>query len=447
MTAATELATHFATVKSKDLPAPQMHEMRRLLLDYLGVALSGSRSESGEIAGRVMSSLGGAHQSTVIGAGRKIPAVHAAFANAVSEHSIELDDVDDLAYFHYGPPIVSAALAVAEWQGSTGLELLGAMMCGAEAMNRLSLATNPALRNRAFHTTPTLGVFGATVAAGRLLGLGAEQLTSAFGLAGAQASGLMEMYGPSMQKRVNPGPAARNGITAAMLAQAGYTGADTIFEGERGFGRAFAGGIDVDVLLDGLGESVPFEVEYKPYSAARPIHNAIDAALRFRAAGVTADQVERLVVHRHPDWAHYHRNPAPRTIHEAQMCLPYPTAVALVEGSALPPQFAEDQLRRPDLQALIERISIEVDASLPRGVSCRLELTRTDGSTAVEQVDDPKGSVRNPMTDDELRAKFTTLAAPVIGEKRAAELSDAVDQVRAADSVDALCALAGASHA
>lgn len=441
MPAATELGQHFATVKTGDLPEPPLNEMRRLLLDYLGVALSGSRSRSGEIVARVMTSLGGDPQSTVIGTNHKIPAVHAAFANAVSEHSIELDDVDNLALFHYGPPVVSAALAVAEWQGSTGAELLGAMLCGAEMMNRLSLATNPALRNRAFHTTPTTGVFGATVAAGRLLGLDPEQLTNALGIAGAQASGLMEMYGPSMQKRINPGPAARNGVTAAMLAAEAYTAADTIFEGERGFGFAFAGGIDIQVLLEGLGDIVPVEVEYKPYSAARPIHNSIDAALRLRAAGVQPNVVDKLVVFRHPDWSEYHRNSAPKTFHEAQVSLPYATAVALADGAALPPQFEDEQLHRADLRTLLEQISIETDPTLPRGVSCRLELTLTDGRTMVEQVDDPKGSAANPMTDDDLLDKFNRLAGPVIGENAAAKLATLVDGVRDASGVDQLIAL------
>lgn len=441
MPAATELGQYFATAKSGDLPEPLLNEMQRLLLDYLGVALSGSRSKSGEIVAKVMASLGGEPQSIVIGTDKRIPAVHASFANAVSEHSIELDDVDNLALFHYGPPVVSAALAVAEWQRSTGLELLGAMLSGAEMMNRLSLATNPALRNRAFHTTPSTGVFGATVAAGRLLGLNAHQLTNALGLAGAQASGLMEMYGPSMQKRINPGPAARNGVTAAMLAAAGYTGADTIFEGERGFGFAFAGGIDVKKLLDGLGDTVPVEVEYKPYSAARPIHNSIDAALRFRAAGVRIDQIDKLVVFRHPEWSQYHRNADPQTFHEAQVSLPYATAVALADGTALPAQFADQQLHRPDLRALLQRISIETDPTLRRGVSCRLELTLTDGRTLVEQVDDPKGSAGNPITDDELRDKFNRLAGSVIGEDAAAQLGTLVTGIRDLSDVDQLIAL------
>jgi 2-methylcitrate dehydratase PrpD len=443
MTAATELGRHFATVRADSLPDAAVHEMRRLLLDYLGVALSGSRTDSGRIASDVLIGFGGVEQATVLGRGDKVPAVHAAFANAVAEHSIEMDDVDDLALFHHGPPVVSAALAVAEWQGSTGPELLAAMLCGCEMMNRVSLATNPALRNRGFHTTPTCGVFGATVAAGRLLELDAGQLVNALGLAGAQASGLMEMYGPSMQKRINPGPTARNGVTAALLAQAGFTGADTIFEGERGFGAAFAGGIDVATLVKGLGSDVPVAVEYKAYSAARPIHNAIDAALNLRAAGLVADDVRRIVAYRHPDWSEYHRNAAPNTYHEAQVSLPYSTAVALVEGAALPEQYADDQVHRPDLVALMDKITIETDPTLPRGVSVRLEVTRTDGSTVHNQVDDAKGSLGNPMSDDDLAAKFIRLATPVLPDGRPALIVDAVRDLTEVRALIALCAVAG----
>lgn len=450
MTATTELGRHFATVKTEDLPAHGIAEMRRLLLDYLGVALSGSRTDTGRITAEVLTELGGAPQATALGRSDRVPAVHAAFVNAVAEHSIELDDVDDLALFHHGPPVVSAALAVAEWRHSDGHQLLAAMLTGCEMMNRLSLATNPALRNRGFHTTPTCGVFGATVAAGRLLNLDADQLISALGLAGAQASGLMEMYGPSMQKRLNPGPAARDGVTAALLARAGYTGADTILDGQRGFGAAFADELSVERLLDGLGDTVPVVVEYKAYSAARPIHNAIDAALILRHEGVHADDVEALVVHRHPDWSHYHRNSAPQTYHEAQVSLPYSTAVALLEGAALPEQYSDAQVHRPDVVALMDRIRIDTDPRLPRGVSCRLELTTRHGGHRTVQVDDPKGSVRNPLTNDELASKFTRLAAPVLATGRPAEVIAAVDHVDELADITALvelCRPEGSQHA
>src|SRR5204863_1773928 len=118
------------------------------------------------------------------------------------------------------------------------------------------------------------GVFGATIAASKLLKLSPDRITNALGMAGAQASGLMEMYGPSMQKRFNPGPTARNGVTSALMAQLGFTGADTIFEGERGFLKAFSDATEPSALGDGLKRAYELLIEFKPYSCARPIHNA-----------------------------------------------------------------------------------------------------------------------------------------------------------------------------
>jgi 2-methylcitrate dehydratase PrpD len=442
MTTTEVLARHASEISSDDLPEAGRAEMRRLLLDYCGVAVSGSQTESGRIVGDFVSELGGVAQATVIGNGTRVPSVHAAFANAVSEHSIELDDVDDLALFHYGPPVVSAALAVAEQTGATGADLITAMLLGCETTNRVSLATNPELRNRGFHTTPTCGVFGAAVAAGRLLGLDAGQMTSALGLAGAQASGLMEMYGPSMQKRINPGPAARNGVTAAALALMGYTGAETILEGEHGFGIAFAGALDEEKLLAGLGSVVPVPVEYKAYSAARPIHNAIDCALELRGiAGITPDAITRVVMRRHPDWASYHQNARPRTYHEAQVSLPYAFAVAFVDGAALPPQFADDQLGRPELLRLAGLVEFEVAPELNRGVSCQAVVTLQDGTTHSVTVDDAKGSIGNPQSNDELAAKATMLAEPVIGVEQTKRLIAAVQTIEDANDVHGLIAL------
>jgi 2-methylcitrate dehydratase PrpD len=418
-TASARLAEHFTDTGYAQLAEPLLHEMRRLLLDYCGVALSGSREPTGQIVHRFVVGLGGAEQATVLGSTDRVPMMHAAFANAVAEHSIELDDVDDLALFHYGPPIVSAALAATQHRGASGHDLLVAMLAGGEMINRLSLATNPALRDHGFHTTPACGVFGAAVAAGRLLGLDTAQLTSALGLAGAQAGGLMEMYGPSMQKRINPGPAARDGVVSAELAALGFVGADTILDGVRGFGAAFADGLDAERLLADLGESIPVTVEYKPYSAARPIHNGIDCALNIRRAHAPdPQQIERIVIHRHPAWANYHTNTSPSTYHEAQVSLPFSVALAFVEGRAFPDQYADERLGRSELTNVAHRVEIRTQEDLPRGVSCRMVVTMQDGTEFQEQVDYPKGSTGNPMDDAELEQKFRHLAEPVLGADR-----------------------------
>lgn len=442
MTVTTEIANVLVDRPFADLPPAAVHEAKRLVLDHVGVGLAGSERDSGAIVSAFAIGQGGPAQASVFGHTAKATALHAAFANAISSHSVELDDVDEEALFHYAPPVVAAARAVAELQGASGAEFLRAVVSGCEVMARLSRATNPQLRDRAFHTTPTVGVFGAAASAGLLLGLTAEQLVSAFGLAGAQASGLMEMYGVSMQKRFNPGPAARNGVTAALLAGDGFTGADSIIDGERGFGAAFAGRFDRDVFLDGLGSSVPFVVEYKPYSCARPIHNAIDCMLELRDTyGLKAEDIETVTCYRHPSWAHYHQIARPRTFHEAQVSLPYSAALALVAGNALPAQYANVGKDDDTVMALSEKITIEADPSLTRGVSCRFVVTTKSGEQLESVVDYPLGSVQRPLTDEALTAKFSSLAQGALGADRTAAVSDAIFGLEEMDDVNKLADL------
>jgi 2-methylcitrate dehydratase PrpD len=441
-TASEALASHFAGLTAARLPASLLEQSRTLVLDYLGVAVAGCQSESGRIAARFAAETGGRPEATVLGRSEKVPAVHAAFANAISSHSLELDDVDVLALFHFSPPVVSAALAVAEREQASGEAFLTAVAAGCEMMARASAATNPSLRNRGYHTTPVCGVFGAAVAAGRLIGLDEPAMVSALGLAGAQASGLMEMYGPSMHKRFNPGPAARNGVTAAVIARMGFTGAATIFDGERGFCRAFSDGFDLDALTRGLGTDFPVFMEFKPYSSARPIHNAIDCALAVRRElGDRVSQIRAITMRRHPAWAHYHLNPRPRTYHEAQVSLPFSTAVALVEGAALLPQYQDDRLADPEIVRLASLVHVVPDDTLPRGVSCLMVAETDDGQVARAQVDHPRGSIVNPMTGDEMRAKVRMLAEPVIGTAATSAMIEAVAHISDLGNIGELTAL------
>lgn len=429
-TSAERLAQHFHGFTYAGVSEATRRAVKRLLLDYLGVAVSGSQSESGRIGREFAKLQGGVAEATLIGGGPAVPAVHASFANAISSHSIELDDIDVFALFHFSPPVYSAALAVGEAVGATGEELITALAAGCEMMERVSRASNPSLRDRGYHTTPTAGVFGATIAAVLLMKLTPEQIVSALGLAGAQASGLMEMYGPSMQKRFNPGPTARNGVTAAKMAALGFTGAATIFDGERGFLRAFTDTHDAGALVDELNAPYELLIEFKPYSCARPIHNAIDCALAIRKQHLPdLLAIEHILMERHPDWAHYHQNKTPATYHEAQVSLPYSVAIALEEGAALFDQYRNEKLKRKGVLHAAQVMDFRIDPSLPRGVSCRMTMQMRDGSRYVAQVDDPKGSVGNPMDDAELRLKFDSLARPVLGDGGAARLADSVSAV------------------
>ena len=443
VTLADQLGAHFSRLQYADLTADTRKAVKRLLLDYIGVAVSGSQTESGKVARAFAAVTGGHAEATLIGGTGRVPAMQAAFANAISSHSVELDDIDVLALFHFSPPVYSAALATAEQTGASGKDLLVALAAGCEMMERLSKAANSSLRNRGFHTTPTCGVFGATVAAASLQKLPAEKVVSALGLAGASSSGLMEMYGPSMQKRFNPGPAARNGVTAATIAGLGFTGASTIFDGERGFLAAFTDKNDPQQLIAGLDQPYQLDIEFKPYSCARPIHNAIDCALEIRRKHAPdLERVRSIEMARHPEWAHYHQNKRPQTYHEAQVSLPYSVAVALTDGQALFAQYNNARLPEPMLLRLSDMVNIVPDASLPRGVSCRMTMTMDDGTQHVSQVDYPKGSIQNPMDDDELRAKFDSLVHPVLGAHRAAEIAALVQGIEAVADIGQLMQLA-----
>jgi len=429
-TIAEQLASHFVKFHCGALTPATRQAVKRLLLDYLGVGVAGSQTGSGKVAREFAASTGGFEQATLIGDGRRVPAMQAALANAISSHSVELDDIDVLALFHFSPPVYSAALATAEQTGKDGRALLAALAAGCEMMERLSKAANNSLRNRAYHTTPTCGIFGATVAAGLLLGNTEEQLVSSLGLAGAQSGGLMEMYGPSMQKRFNPGPASRGGVTAAAMAQLGFTGAATIFEGERGWLSAFTDANDPAQLVLGLDKPYQLDIEFKPYSCARPIHNAIDCALEIRKQHAPdLQRIKSMTMARHPDWALYHQNAQPKTYHEAQVSLPYSVAVAFTDGQALFPQYNNARLKEPMLVRLAEMLRITVDDTLPRGVSCKLTVEMEDGTQYVSQVDYPKGSIQNAMSDAELRAKFDSLTVPVLGAARSAEAADMVADI------------------
>ncbi|WIY53172.1 MmgE/PrpD family protein [Devosia sp. YIM 151766] len=433
-TVAEQLGRHFSGLDYDAIPAAEIEKAKRLVLDYFGVAIAGSQTTSGAIARKFASECAGRPVATLIGSSDRSSAPDAAFANAICSHSIELDDVDALALFHFGPPVVSAALAAAERNQASGRDFIAAIVCGCEILARVSAACNFSLRNRGFHTTPVCGVFGASVAAGKLADLPPDFMISALGLAGAQASGLMEMYGPSMQKRFNPGPAARAGLTAAMMAEFGFTGAATIFEGQRGFCRAYSDHYDLSVLTDELGDDYHLDIEFKPYSCARPIHNAIDCAIGVRERlGKATQTIRGMTMRRHPDWANYHLNPAPTSYHEAQMSLPYSVAIALIDGTALPRQYETDRLNHSEVLRLAGMLVVEPDAGLPRGTSCHLSVETQDGAVIETQVDYPLGSGERPMSDTALEEKFHMLADPVTGSGNADRIVEAIREIETFD--------------
>ncbi|UCH01648.1 MAG: MmgE/PrpD family protein [Candidatus Bathyarchaeota archaeon] len=234
-------------------------QVKRCLLDYLGVTLAGYETPLGKTIVNYVKNIGGCREATLIGDGCQVPCSNAAFANATLGHILELDDGHRYARGHPGVTSIPAVLSIAEKEDSHGKDVVTAIILGYEIFARIAKAINPSHLLRGFHTTGTCGTFGAAIAAGKVLDLNEKELTNALGIAGTQASGLMEVFwGESRIKPLQAGKAAQSGVLAAILAKEGITAPDTILEGEKGFIRATSDSYNLEQIVKGLNQD--FEI-------------------------------------------------------------------------------------------------------------------------------------------------------------------------------------------
>src|SRR6185503_677795 len=262
-----ELARFSSALRYEDLPAATVDMAKRLLLDGLGCMLVGGRGEDGRNATAMVRRLGGGTQATLITDLELASVRDAAFVNGVSLYSVGLNDIHKPAGSHPAGCVIPVVLALGEWQRTPGTMLLAAMAAGYEVIGRTGRAVYPSHRERGFHPTGTCGTFGATAAAGRLLGLDAAQMASALGIAGSQAAGLYECHHDGTSTMIfHAGRAAQNGVEAALLARAGFTGPATVLEGSKGFFQATANEYDAAAATAGLGAEYEIDAtSFRPY--------------------------------------------------------------------------------------------------------------------------------------------------------------------------------------
>lgn len=397
---------------------------RLLLLDYMGVAAAGAAmEESSHIGTQVARAMGGEPEASAFGLDLKIPAAMAAFANGITEHSIEMDDTHSAASSHPGVVIWSTALAMAEREGLSGAELLPAAAAGYEMACRAGFAAAPpSMYARGFHPTSASGAFGAAVTAACLLHLSVEQMLNAVGIAGSFASGNMEYLAQgTLTKRVQPGQAAQAGILAALLAQRGYTGPGTILEGDFGFLHAYSDAAVAERLTANLGDTWEIALTgIKAFGCCRYMQSPMEAALRAVRGQVWGpDQVKAIRVGLvSPGWGlvadPINDKYAPKTRVDAQFSLPFGIATALVNGRATVSEFREAQLSNPTILGLARQVSIHHDEALDRAYpalwSSWCEIDLTGGRTLRGTVNTTKGEPENPMMPPEVRDKFNALA-------------------------------------
>ena len=403
-----QLATFVSGLRYEDLPAWVVDQAKRCLLDYVGLCIGASAEPAARLALEVLDAQGGEAQATVIGFPGRRPALHAALVNGILSHVLDYDDTHIDTIIHPTGPLYSAVLPIAEWRGASGRDVLTAFVAGFEAECRIGLAIYPDHYDVGWHITGTAGTFGAAAAAARLLELDATQTAHALGMAGAQASGLREMFG-TMTKSLHVGKAAMNGVLSALLARRGFTSSLQVLEAPRGFCHVQSTKVDLEAITSGLGER--FELArnaVKPYACGVVTHPSIDAARRLRERGIRADQVEAIEARVHPLVLELCGKRAPRTGLEGKFSISHCIAVGLIDGTARPGQFTDEAVRRPEVVALASKVSAAADPGI-KEVEARVLARLRDGSTVEEHVIAATGTPDNPISDEELEAKYRDL--------------------------------------
>jgi 2-methylcitrate dehydratase PrpD len=336
----------------------------------------------------------------------------AAFVNAAAMNVFDFDDTHAGTIIHPTAPVAPAALALAESRGLGGRQLLHAFILGAEVTCRLGNAISPSHYDRGWHITATCGIFGAAVAAAKLLDLSAEQIVWALGSAAAQSSGLVENLG-FMAKSVGVGAAAKNGLLAALMAQAGVEGPPHPIEGPRGFFRVTCDAPHPERAVEDLGTR--WEIlrnMFKPYPCGVVLNPVIDACLAARALpDFKLERVSRIVVRGNPLLKARADRPNVTKGREAQVSAQHAIAVSLLRGAAGAAEFSDAAVADPFVQTLRGKVSaVEAYADIPVEAA-ELEILLADGELIQLRENTATGSLQKPMSEAALRSKFNALAA------------------------------------
>jgi 2-methylcitrate dehydratase PrpD len=392
------------------IPNDVRREATRALVNYLGCALGGSIEPALDVAIRTLAPFSGERSACVLGRAERFDALHAALLNGIGSHVHEYDDTLPKNYIHPSVPIGSALFAYASANRIAGRDFVHAFILGFEVESRIGNAVYPAHYRAGWHITSTTGVFGAAAAIGKLLKLDTRQMVWAFGLAATQAAGIREMFG-SMAKSFQPGRAAQNGYTAALLGRADFTAGEHALEGPRGFAAVTATEYDLGKVTAMLG--VDFELRdnaYKPYACGLVVHPAIDGCSQLhREFHAQPDSIAAVRVRVAPLVLDLCNKKDLRRALESKYSIYHAVAIGLVRGKGGLQEFTDEAVRDPELARVRELTTAVADSSIGED-QVHIEVTLRDGRKLVKFVEQSLGNVRRPLSNEQLTEKFVDQA-------------------------------------
>lgn len=443
-----------AALKFEDLDQRTVDNAKIFILDCLGCILSGSQIENAKSIRAAVSHFADGGDCTIYGTNKKSNAMIAALVNGCTGHSQDYDDDHREGTQHASVAVLPAVLALAEKYGTSGAEALLAYVIGSDVTIRAGEAFAGTSYYAGWHLTGTCGVFGATAAACKVLGLDPDQYVNALGVAGSEAAGIGEFNScGAWTKRFHAGQSAMDGVLAAYMGKEGYYAPPTVFEGEEGFLHLFSfkggsRGYDVNLpygisypekLTENFGKKWEMaDNSIKLHSCCRFTNNFCDCAIDiFNQPGFDWTKVKAIHAECnkftdeklcHPEDIKRH----PVNIVNAQFSLFYEIACGLIKGRVLPESFTEEAIKDERISKLSDLITWEVseefESVYPEKYPARVTVTMEDGKQYVGYVEYPKGDPEYPATKEEVVEKFRNNAANTIGSVKAERIIELVDK-------------------
>ena len=410
-----KLIDYLLEFKNSSLSDDIIHQVKRCLLDYLGVTFAGTKLLDEKVNNFLNFSNAQSQNITAIGLDRKTDIFTATLVNGINSHVAELDDGSRYGAIHPGSPIFSVLLPLAEKEKSNVKDFINAVVLAYETTILISSAIQPSHYNMGFHPTATCGSIGAAVGAATILGFNKKQLKGTFSAAAISASGTLKVIEDGSElKPYNAGNAALNGLIAAITGGSNFSGPDDVLSGETGF---FAMMARKNNFLDSFNHVTPLisKVYVKPYAACRHAHPSIEAALKIRESNsFKIGEIKKITIRTYKGVIGKHDTKKITNSFTAKMSIPFSVAVALVKGSAEINDFSDDIIYNSDIISLTNKIFIEADNELSALVPDKrvaiMEIKFKNNMVLTERIDYPKGEPENPMTDTEINEKFKWLS-------------------------------------
>ncbi len=441
------IAEYVSQFNIADLSEEELSHLKLLIMDALGCGIFGSTLPWSRIVSEFVASWDTTQESTIWGTKFRSHCSNSVLANSIAVHGFEFDDVHMPLGLHTGCSVVTSALAVAEFIGSSGEDAICAIAMGMETMIRIRQAMDMSHVKNGWNSTGTTSPFGSSVAAGLLMGLDDVKIAHAMAVAGMHSGGLQASQF-SMSKRYIAARPAQGGVLSAFLAARGFEGSLGLLESETGgFLKAFSDQADPKRIVDGLGTKRGLlDIGIKPYPAARSVHVPVELAIELqRAHSIDPKAISKVLVRVHPISYYYQKQLGLGNLSEMLFSIPYGVACALLDGVFTVDQMVESRLRSATLLDILSRVEIREDAQMERagpiarwGATVEIQL-RSGESFSLGPVLYPLGTRERPLSKHDVESKFDDLVIRVMGEERASEIRRSIDDLQSLSDVRGLC--------